>query len=88
MTERGRFRIHDNSVRTRDEAKKTLVAIHKGRHHVAERNAEGDLEIFALHDEHGQPAIETSATNDRRPPTFADRNREAAAFWSRGRSAA
>jgi hypothetical protein len=88
-----RFRFAGNEVRSRthdarDEANKKLVAVHKGRHQVAERNSEGDLEIYSLTDERGMPAQESAATNDYRPPTLADRNRAAEAFWARGRGAA
>jgi hypothetical protein len=64
----------------RDSAHKTLVAVHKGRHHVAERNADGDLEVYQLHDDHGMPAHE--GTYDSLPSRLRRMNIENRRFWA------
>jgi hypothetical protein len=74
----------DCATWTRDTAHKTHVATHKGRHHVAERNAEGDLEIYALHDEHGMPAHE-GGTYDSLPSRLRRMNAAAREYWKDGK---
>jgi hypothetical protein len=46
----------------RDEAKMTEVASFHGRHHIARHDDDGTLHIYAVTDEHGQPASEMANT--------------------------
>jgi hypothetical protein len=65
--------------RQRDNAFKTHVASYHGQHYSAERDGD-KLNIYAHHDEHGQPAVENTmgsmgSTNDRHPiKSLADLN--------------
>jgi hypothetical protein len=85
----GRFHTYDTPMRKQqhDSAQKNLIATFRGAHHVAERNSEGDLEIFAVTDEFGMPAREGDSRNtiDTRqsglPQTVAEIGRMNAHFW-------
>jgi len=68
----------------RDDALKTEVARFRGHHYVAERE-DDELVIFALTDEHGQPAQLTSANDHIR--TLADLNHFHANHYQRRKSA-
>lgn len=87
----GRFLTQDAPIPmpvfTKDSAQKKLVATFAGTHHVAERNAEGDLEIFSITDDQGMPAYESRSTADMRqnglPRTAAEISRMNEEFWRR-----
>jgi hypothetical protein len=53
----GRFHVHDAPMRmsAQDEARKTRVATFPGEHYSAEHE-DGQLHVYAHHDEHGLPA--------------------------------
>lgn len=55
-----------------DSAHKTEVARFQGNHYVAERE-DSELVVYALHDEHGQPA-QQAATDSQSVRTLADLN--------------
>jgi hypothetical protein len=70
---------------TRDTAHKPELARFKGAHITAEREG-GELVIFALHDEHGMPATETTPrASDARPVirTPVDINKRSAEIYRR-----
>ena len=88
----GRFFTQDSPMPMRGytqdgSAQKKLVATFAGSHHVAERNAEGDLEIFSITDDLGMPAHESRTTTDTNvrhnglPTTSAEISRQNEQFW-------